>query len=193
MVDIGVYAAYQPEPTGRDEHDRPATVREAVVADVPACLDLVERVLLLDRGPWETSLTDSVTDPERMLFVAELSDGRIAGYARATRWTPPDDAPPNAAPAGWYLLGLVVAPEHRRRGIGRALTVARLEAVAGRATEIWYFANAHNQSSLDLHTELGFTEVTRDFWFPGLTFDGGVGVLARLEVTGAARPESAGR
>ena len=182
-MDSAVYAPYQPEPGGRNEDAAAAVVREAVVGDVPACLDLVERVLHLDRGPWEKSLTESVTDPERMFFVAEL-DGRLAGYARATRWTPPDDAPPNAAPAGWYLLGLVVAPECRRRGIGRALTLARLEAVAGRAAEIWYFANARNRSSLDLHAELGFAEVTRDFWFPGLTFDGGVGVLARLGFTG---------
>lgn len=119
-----------------------------------------------------------VTDPERLLHVAEDA-GRIVGYARASRWTPPADAPPNAAPSGWYLLGLVVTPEYRRRGIGRALTVARLNAIAARASEVWYFVNARNRSSLDLHATLGFAEVTRDFWFPGLTFDGGEGILAR--------------
>jgi ribosomal protein S18 acetylase RimI-like enzyme len=113
--------------------------------------------------------------------VAEVA-GRVVGYARTTYWQRPPDAPPNAAPDGWYLIGLVVDPAHRRRGIGEALTTARLKAVAARASEVWYFANARNQASLDLHKRLGFTEMTRDFWFPDLTFDGGEGVLARARL-----------
>lgn len=177
MVDVGVFEPYEPEPKERQPAET-VHIRDGVSADVPACLDLVERVLKLDRAPWERSLTASVTDSQRMLHVADDA-GRIAGYARSTYWTRPPDAPANAAPSGWYLLGLVVAPEYRRRGIGRALTVARLRALASRTPEVWYFANARNQSSLDLHATLGFVEVTRDFWFPDLTFDGGEGVLAR--------------
>lgn len=178
MVDAGVFAPYQPEPSrGR----APVPVREGTLADLPGCLDLVEAVLHLDRATWEVSLTASVTDPDRMLHVADDA-GRIAGYARTTYWERPADAPPNAAPTGWYLIGLVVSPDYRRRGVGRALTDARLAAVAARASEVWYFANALNRSSLDLHTGLGFEEVTRDFWFPGLTFDGGEGVLARARL-----------
>jgi hypothetical protein len=48
-----------------------------------------------------------------------------------------------------------------------------------RAGEVWFFANACNRASLDLHARLGFVEVTRDFVFPGVCFDGGVGVLCR--------------
>jgi ribosomal protein S18 acetylase RimI-like enzyme len=181
MVNVGVFAPYQPEPEKRPVSAETVHIREGDPADVPACLDLVERVLKLDRAPWERSLMESVTDPARMLHVAENA-GRIAGYARATHWTRPPNAPTNAAPSGWYLLGLVVAPEYRRRGIGRALTLARLRALAARTSEVWYFANARNKSSLDLHATLGFVEVTRDFWFPDLTFDGGEGVLARASL-----------
>ncbi|MBM2621956.1 GNAT family N-acetyltransferase [Actinoplanes sp. LDG1-06] len=173
VVDASVYAAYEPEPAGERGPSAAFAVREAVPDDIPGCLDLVESVLKLDREPWRKKLSEST-----MLHVAEEA-GRIVGYARATFWTPPDDAPANAAPSGWYLMGLVVAPEQRRRGVGRALTRVRLEAIAERASEVWYFASARNQSSIDLHTRLGFVEVTRDFWFPGLTFEGGVGVLAR--------------
>jgi ribosomal protein S18 acetylase RimI-like enzyme len=116
-----------------------------------------------------------------MLHVAEDAN-RIVGYARTAYWTRPPDAPSNAAPSGWYLLGLVVAPDHRRCGIGRALTTIRLDAVATRASDVYYFANARNTASLDLHTRLGFTEVTRDFWFPDVTFDGGEGVLAHAHL-----------
>jgi ribosomal protein S18 acetylase RimI-like enzyme len=176
VVNSGVFAHYQPEPSG--PKGAPVPVREGALADVAGCLDLVESVLKLDREPWERSLTASVTDPERMLHVAD-DGGRIAGYSRATHWVRPEDAPANAAPSGWYLMGLVVAPGYRRRGVGRALTDSRLASIAELASEVWYFANARNQASLDLHARLGFAEVTRDFWFPDLTFDGGVGVLAR--------------
>jgi ribosomal protein S18 acetylase RimI-like enzyme len=178
VVDAGVFAPYQPEPPGRPVPAAPVAVREGVLADIAGCLDLVGSVLKLDRDRWERSLTASVTDPDRMLHVAEDA-GRIVGYSRATYWTPPDDAPPNSAPSGWYLIGLVVVPDYRRRGIGRALTRIRLDAIAARASEVWYFVNAQNRSSLELHARLGFVEVTRDFWFPDLTFDGGVGILAR--------------
>ncbi|MFF5294332.1 hypothetical protein [Paractinoplanes globisporus] len=42
-------------------------------------------------------MTASVTDPQRMLHVADDA-GRIAGYARFTYWTRPPDATANAAP-----------------------------------------------------------------------------------------------
>jgi hypothetical protein len=57
-----------------------------------------------------------------------------------------------------------------------------------RAGEVWFFANARNRASVDLHARLGFVEVTRDFAFPGVSFDGGVGVLCR-----AARQQSSSR
>jgi hypothetical protein len=45
------------------------------------------------------------------------------------------------------------------------------------------------RSSQELHVGLGFVEVTRDFWFPGLTFDGGQGILARADLAPTAAPE----
>jgi ribosomal protein S18 acetylase RimI-like enzyme len=178
---VNRFAPYQPEPNAERVPAASVTVREAGAADMAGCLDLSERVLGLDRAAREPILAASMADPQQLLHVAEDA-GRIVGYARSTYWTPPADPPPNTAPPGWYLLGLVVTPEYRRRGVGRALTIARLDAIAARASEVWYFANARNQSSLDLHTDLGFAEVTRDFWFPGLTFDGGVGILVRASL-----------
>lgn len=174
---MSAFAAYEP---GRPADAAAPTVpvRRGTVDDVPGCLELVASVLGLDPVSWTRSLTASATDQERMLHVAQDA-GRIVGYARSAEFAPPADAPANAAPAGWYLLGLVVDPAYRRRGIGRALTEARMAAIAERADAVWYFANARNRASLDLHSDLGFVEVTRDFWFPDLAFDGGVSVLAR--------------
>ncbi|MEV4618902.1 GNAT family N-acetyltransferase [Asanoa sp. NPDC049573] len=172
------FAAYKPD---RPSAGPSVPVRRGGLDDVPGCLELAVTVLGLNPVTWADSLRDSATDADRMLHVAE-DEGRIIGYGRSALYTPPADAPDNAAPAGWYLLGLVVDPAYRRRGVGRALTVARMASIFERAEAVWYFARARNQASLDLHTELGFVEVTRDFWFPELTFEGGVGVLARAEL-----------
>jgi hypothetical protein len=73
-------------------------------------------------------------------------------------------------------------------GLGERLTAARLGWVGQRATECWYFANARNWASRGLHAALGFQDVTRDFWFPGVTFDGGESVLSRAARSGDFTP-----
>ena len=48
----------------------------------------------------------------------------------------------------------------------------------------YFVVNAANRASIDLHRELGFTEVTRDFDFPGITFTGGEGALFTANPSG---------
>jgi aminoglycoside 6'-N-acetyltransferase I len=86
-----------------------------------------------------------------------------------------------ALPAGWYLGGVVVVPAHRRRGIGARLTRVRLEWVAQRAGQAFYFVNGSNRASIDLHTPFGFREIARDLQVPGLTFTDGIGLLFRTD------------
>lgn len=123
----------------------------------------------LDRHErWVRRMVES-EEGERLLLVAE-EDGAVVGYALAAWFEPPEDAPANAAPAGWYLLGVVVEPGFRRRGIGRALTEARMRWLAERTHEVWYFRDVDNLASDALHARWSFEPVTEDFWFPG-TFD----------------------
>jgi ribosomal protein S18 acetylase RimI-like enzyme len=157
-------------------------IRPAVVADLPAAVGLAVAERGGEHAQWRTRLAADLADPDACLLVAE-TDGQVTAYGRARRFDPPPDAPANIAPAGFYLTGLLVAPEYRRRGIGEQLTRARMAWTAARATEIWFFANAANSASLLLHQELGFREVTRDFSYPGVTFTGGVGVLCRASLT----------
>jgi ribosomal protein S18 acetylase RimI-like enzyme len=124
-----------------------------------------------------------ISSPERLLLVATTDSEGVVGYGRASRVVHPADARPDIAPAGWYLIGLIVDPAWRQRGIGRALTVARIEWLRQQAAEeVWCFTGARNAASIALHEALGFREVTRDFSFPGATFAGGVGVLLRLDL-----------
>ena len=144
-----------------------------------------------------------------MIQVA-LLDGRIIGYAKASWFDPaagaPDPVadssapgrieaaagaaavperagPDSSAPAGWYLLGVIVHPDFRRRGVGLALTRSRLEWIAGHSDRAYYFANVRNLVSIEMHRKLGFVERTLDVRIPGVTFTGGVGALFALILT----------
>jgi ribosomal protein S18 acetylase RimI-like enzyme len=94
---------------------------------------------------------------------------------------PDPDPASDSAPCGYYLTGVFVLPEKRGAGTGTALTRARLDWIGARAADAWFFADARNTASIELHRRLGCEEVTRRFSFPGLAFEGGgEGILSRL-------------
>jgi len=162
-----------------DHRRRPAevTVTPARPADLPALVALAAGQAG-SAARWAELLETDLADLDRVLLVGRVGDA-LAGYGRLA-WLDPPASGGEGAPAGWYLAGLVVDPAWRGRGVGEALTRARIEHVAGRAGELWYFANAANTVSLVLHAQLGFVEITRDFSIPGVSFTGGTGVLCRL-------------
>jgi ribosomal protein S18 acetylase RimI-like enzyme len=130
---------------------------------------------------WRDSLERDLVSPEHLLVVAEAR-GAIVGYGRARSFQPGPDAPADTGPLGYYLTGVFVAPDRRHGGIGTALTRARLDWIGQRADTAWFFANARNAASIELHGRFGFEEVRRRFSFAGLTFDGGEGILFRARL-----------
>lgn len=158
----------------------PAHIREARAADIEQCVSLALDVALVrSASDWRDALARDLGDDGHYLVVAERS-GVIVGYGRARLFEPESGAPADTAPRGYYLTGIFIAAAERRAGIGSALTQARLDWIGGRAGDAWYFANARNAASIALHKRFGFEEITRSFSFPGLTFDGGNGILFRL-------------
>jgi aminoglycoside 6'-N-acetyltransferase I len=117
---------------------------------------------------------DAISDSNRRAIVAEV-DGALVGWAKTHYY----DEASGAAPAGHYLGGVTVHPDFRRRGIGSALTLARLDWIWIRETDAWFVTNARNTASIALHAKFGFAEVARAGEFHGTTFDGGVGILFR--------------
>ncbi len=116
------------------------------------------------------------------LLVAEVGGG-VVGYGRAGRLGRRPDAG-GTLPEGWYLLGVAIVDAWRRRGIGRVLTERRLAWIAERTHEAWYFVNARNLPSIDLHRDFGFVEVSRRLDAAGVSFEGGEGILFRLDLSG---------
>jgi aminoglycoside 6'-N-acetyltransferase I len=77
---------------------------------------------------------------------------------------------------------MVIDPVARRHGLGTLLTAARLAALAEIADTAWYFVNAVNHASIALHAKFGFVEHLRGRQLAGTKFEGGVGILFRLEL-----------
>jgi ribosomal protein S18 acetylase RimI-like enzyme len=183
---MALFPPYRPE---LRPHERPPraldlVIREATPAEVPA---LAEIEAAREGGEPHVyaqrleGLLASSAAGNALLLVGVL-DERAVGLAKVTRFTAPPDSAANVAPAGWYLSGVIVATSQRRRGIGLRLTEARLRSIATRASEAYYFANARNFTSIDLHGTFGFIELTREFSFPGAEFEGGEGILFKAEL-----------
>lgn len=177
-----LFAPYQPDAHGVPLPD--LTIRMACREDLPSTAALAAQREGGDLAEWAAIHSRQFDDDKRVLLVA-IHHGEVIGYAWLAWLTPVAHGGRNA-PDGWYLSGVVVAPAHRRRGIGRRLTQARIDWVLEREPAAHYVVSASNPASRTLHAELGFVEVTDDFVVPGVVFARHDGLLCRLD----ARPDA---
>lgn len=159
-------------------------IEEATCDDLPAVADLIAQRERNDRESHLQYLTVQIAEGQNscQIFIARLEQELIA-YARISRHQYPD------LPAGWYLTGLVIAADHQRRGIGRAITEHRICWLRSRSDfdqldHLYYFASSRNDASRDLHARLGFTEIEHNISVPGCTFEDGIGILYALPLNG---------
>ena len=143
------------------------TIRPGAERDVQACVRLVValgagrgRRLAANPDPDECAMASAV--PCWWQMPTARSSAMAASVCVAAN---PQVA--GAAPAGGYLLGLVVDQAWRRRGIGEALTRARMAWVAERSPRVYYFTGRGNLASQALHQRLGFTEMPGTWIPPG--------------------------
>jgi ribosomal protein S18 acetylase RimI-like enzyme len=87
-----------------------------------------------DASIWRTTFLEDIERSDRLLVVAEYAR-EVIGYGRAVRFEPDADAANDIAPPGYYLMGLVVHPDHRRRCVAAALTQVRLDWMSKQADE----------------------------------------------------------
>jgi ribosomal protein S18 acetylase RimI-like enzyme len=157
----------------------PVRVRPATGDDLDVCGRLLLEAYGGASAAWHERLAAALAAGE--LFLVAVRDDDVVGHARAGRRAP--DRADDAAPAGWYVTGLVVDPAHRRGGVARRL-LADLLAHRPEGEPVWSFVNARNAASLALHRRAGFSEVLRAPRLLGQTFGGGEGVLLRADPAG---------
>jgi RimJ/RimL family protein N-acetyltransferase len=136
-------------------------VRQARPADSAALVELAEAVAaepeawLVAEGSWRTAgeerryLRSLARYPHAAVLVAE-ADGRVVARLSLAR-------DPHPASAHVADLGLMVAADHRRRGIGTALlqaAVAWARDADVRKLELHVFP--HNEPALTLYERFGF-------------------------------------
>lgn len=177
------FATHSPDAGGHPPAE--ITLRPATKGDVEAILR-IEVVSGRSAGSVGSAegYRRAITDPERCVLIASVAQaGRVAvaGWAKTHHHVEAVDL----APPGQYLGGITVDPAWRRRGIGAALTDARLQWIAARASTAYYVVNVQNGASIDLHRRWGFTEVLRAPKLMGVEFDGGVGLLMHADLGGA--------
>ena len=131
------------------------------------------------------ALEDEAAGRSFVILVAEF-DGEIIGFGKARYLDKERGTGVGASPRGWYLTGVVVEPRFRRQGVGSRLTGERLRWIAQRSSSAYYFSNARNRVSIELHRGFGFVEVARSAEFAGVSFVGGQGVLYRADLTQSA-------
>lgn len=123
----------------------------------------------------------SLLKSERTYAVVAEEGSDLVGWS-ITRHLVPDAEVTDATPSGWYLMGVFVKETHRQQGLGHALTQERLDWLAHRAQEIYYFTTEDNAASLALHKALGFVEVRRGVTPERLAFDGGPSILFKRKM-----------
>lgn len=148
-------------------------IREAIMDDLEHVTAVCDAS---DRTRWTSEMI--ATKNDRVVLVA-VAQGEVVGVAK-THFHPDPDG---VSPAGHYLGGVVVAPGFRRRGVGSALTLARLEWIWSRASTAYYFTNEHNTASIRMHETLGFRPVARLPQIRGVTADDGRSELILFEAS----------
>jgi ribosomal protein S18 acetylase RimI-like enzyme len=135
-----------------------------------------DELAALDAATWSMLSSPAPYDPDRRFFndrtvpedvLVATVDGRIAGYVKLSRVTELV-----ASDHVRMVSGLAVGPEHRRRGIGRALLDAAAEEARARgARRLTLRVLGPNAGARRLYESAGFVVegVQRDEFF----LDGG--------------------
>jgi len=162
-------------------------MRLASLADVPGMA-----ALAADHFPGTLEelvglLTESMTDAETCVGVVVVEADELTAWGMVRHLTP-KVVDEEHAPPGWYLLGVIVRSDRRRRGHGDALTRVRLDWLSSRTDRVYYFTAADNEASQRLHAAFGFHRVRGGLTHRTLAFDGGPMTLFERSLSSASGP-----
>lgn len=117
-------------------------------ADLDAVVDIDVAAFREPREVREKSLREELARSWARLFVARADAGRIVGYI--LYWHVVDEG---------HVINVAVAPQERKRGIGRALVDRLLvEARATGIVKLLLEVRASNAAAIGLYEKAGFTK-----------------------------------
>lgn len=132
----------------------PVAIRKATILDIPACAALIARQESAEVKYWQDRFEIDFANPRRTFLVASFNN-EVVGYGHTVQHdrVVPDE---EAGPSGYFLSGLLVAPDHRRGRIGSQLTGARIDLLRPETNLIYYYADPENDATISMHARLGF-------------------------------------
>lgn len=138
------------------------TIRPAALSDIPAITRIYAHAVIHGTASFELEAPTEADMRKRMealldgrfpYIVAEI-DGAVAGYAYA--------GPYRARPAYRFTVenSIYIAPEMQRRGIGRVLLQALIEASTARGFRLMIavIGDSAQAASIGVHKALGFQD-----------------------------------
>lgn len=113
--------------------------------------DIANLECLCFSAPWsEKAITETMEREESVFLVAE-EDGKIVGYIGSYYCHPEG-----------YITNVAVAPEMRRRGVGRALIEELVSRGEKLSLSFWTLeVRESNEGAIALYSSLGFEKVGR--------------------------------
>lgn len=131
-------------------------------------------------------LLSSQESSNRIYYLAYL-DNELLSFAGARKYEQSTDenmyGTSNLLPSGWYLRGLKVHPDWRRRGLGKEITLLRLKWLSERSDHSFVFLDDENKITVPMYYQLGFKEVSRGWEFsePNRIAKGKKGLLLKKQ------------
>ncbi len=121
--------------------DPAATIRRLAYADLPQVIAIERRAF---PTPWSLAMFVLELSKSSGVCLAATVDGRVAGYLVCSRYA---DV--------WHVMNVAVDPDHRRRGLGRAL-LEHLLGEVGEDAALTLEVRRTNASAMRLYERLGF-------------------------------------
>lgn len=128
----------------------PVSTRRLAPADMPLLLGIDKGVF--DDPIDEASAKAFLEDPNHFLVIASLDNkGPVVGFASATRLLHPDKTAFEL-----FINEIGVAPDHRRKGVGKALMkTLREEARKANCRVAWLAVDEDNDTALAFYKSVG--------------------------------------
>lgn len=122
-------------------------------------------------------------DSNYKLCVAELNNA-VVGFCRFYHSSGmPEHKKIYPSPEGWYGMGIMVDSKFRRQNIARFISLSRVEVLKKMGVkEIFSIVDSNNLTSMRMHQEFGYIEISRAEGFLHLKFDEGTGSLFKLTI-----------
>ena len=112
------------------------------------------------------------------LYVTE-KDGETIGFCRYILSTKvPIERIKFPHPVGMYCMGIIVAPEFRRRRVASFMSNSRFRLIRKLGfNEVYSMVASDNLASISMHKKFGYQEIQRGAGFFIVSFDNGEGIL----------------